>query len=164
MRIVPFVELCSLLKKDENQSLWTFVESSQTHMMVNEKEKKEYLNWINKINYHHHNDGEFHNNLKAIFVEDGKSHFISGQEDLGGIALNNSVVIVRNAEMGVAFTLAKIDDGAITKKDWKDHQKILSALDVAFVNAKDFHLLKSFDNMNNELKNKDSIKEHKVKI
>jgi hypothetical protein len=164
MRVVPKTELYSLLKKEHNQSLWSFVNVAQENNLIDEKTKETYLDWINLINYKHHNETGFYDNLEKIFVEDGISHFINGQEDLGAIALNNSVVIVRNAEMGVAFTLSKLGDEPISKDDWKDHQRILSAIDLAFNNPKDFHLLKSFDKMNRELKNKDSVKEHKVKI
>ncbi len=164
MRVVPKAELFALLKKDHSKSLWSLMESSQSNIVLDEKSRKDYINWINLVNYNHHNDVKFNENLQAIFVEDGVSHFVAGQEDLGAIALENSAVIVRNAEMGVAFTLVQLDANPITQKDWEDHQKILSALDVAFINAKDFHLLKSFDNINKELKNKASVKEHKVKI
>lgn len=164
MRIVPIKELLSLSKNEHNKFLWPFLEDDLSSNFISDKEKKEYISWIKKVNQNHHNDGSFYSNLKEIFIEDGKSFFLEGQEDLGGIGIKNVVVIVRNAEMGITFTLSKIDASPINEDDWKNYQKVLSALDLAFINAKDFHFLKSFDNISNELKIKDSVKEQKVKI
>lgn len=164
MNVVKKSELYSIIRNEENKSLWEFVQSETAKSFLEEKDIKDYREWINKINYNHHNQSGFYKNLEEIFKIDGKLEFINGQEDIGAIQLNEQVVIVRNADMGISISLHSNNLEKTTKEEWKNFEKIISCLDIAFNNAKDFHSLIEFDRMNEELKNKDSIKKNKTKI
>lgn len=164
MNVVKKSDLYPIIHNEGNKSLWEFINSETAKSLLEENDIKEYREWINKINYNHHNQSGFYKNLEDIFTIDGKLEFINGQEDIGAIKFNEQVVIVRNADMGISISLNSKNLDKITKEEWKNFEKIISCLDVAFNNAKDFHSLIEFDKLNIELKNKDSLKQNKNKI
>lgn len=151
------------LSKQKGESLWVFVDSEKSNF-IDDFEKAEIKNFLNKISIQFHTDGNFFSTLKEIFTQDEVCYLKEGQEDKGAIAFNNSVIIVRHSDFGVAFNVVQSDDSEINQENWINYQRMLSGLKLGFINPKDFHLMKSFDNMNSELKLKDSIKERKVKI
>lgn len=165
MEIVSRKEIYTIIKDNENsESLWYFLEKDLGKNFLEENDKKSFREWITKINYWHHNNSGFYQNLKQMFTQDGNLDFIEGQEDIGVIRKGTESVIVRNADMGLAIGLHSPDLKNLSESQWKNFEKILSAIDVGLINAKDFHSLISFDTISNELKNKDSVKEKKVKL
>lgn len=156
-------ELYSVWKHEKMKSLWAFVESEEANF-IDSEEKAEIKKWMNLVNAQQHNDGNFFSKLKEIFTEDGVCYVKEGQEDSGAISFNNSVLIVRHSDFGMAFNIVQNDDNDINPENWKNFQRILSGLKLGFINPKDFHSMKIFDNISNELTNKDSAKERKVKI
>ncbi len=163
MRLLNNNELYESSKKENCEGLWVFIDSEKSNF-INNEDKNEIKNWIKLINAQHHNDMHFFSRLKEIFTEEGKCYLIEGQEDKGAIEFNNSVVIVRNSEFGVALNVVQMDGSDVDENNWSNYQKILSGLKLGFINPKDFHLMKNFDNLNNELQINSSTTNKKAKI
>ena len=163
MQFLSINELYSVLKNEKMVSLWSFLDSEHANFISN-NDKSAIKKIINKFNYQHHNDGNFFNNLKEIFTEEGNCYLKEGQEDIGAISLNNSVVIVRQSDFGVGLNVIQIDDNDINLENWSNYKKIISLLEIGFINAKDFHSVKFFDNLNNELQKNSSTNDRKAKI
>lgn len=165
MDLLPRKEILEIIRDtDHSVSLWSFVNSDMSKELLSEDERKNFVDWITKINQWHHNTRGFYQNLKELFSKDGQLNFIEGQEDIGVLRLENESVIVRNADMGLSISLHTPNLKELSIKEWENFEKIISLLDVGLIDAKNFHSLISFDRMNNELKNKDSKKEAKFKL
>jgi hypothetical protein len=156
-------ELYAISKHEKMKSLWAFIESEESNF-INNADKAEIQKWMKQANAQQHNEGNFFSKLKEIFTEDGVCYVKEGQEDSAAISLNNSVVIVRHSDFGLAFNIIQNDSNDINPENWMNFQRILGGLKLGFINPKDFHSMKIFDNISNELENKDSVKERKVKI
>jgi hypothetical protein len=152
-----------ITETSKQESLWQFLHSEKSNF-ISDAEKAEVLNWMNKVHNQYRRAGDFFSNLKEVFTEDGICHLREGQEDVGAVQHNNSILIIRHSDFGVAFNFLQLDGKDNDENSWDNYRKIISALEIGFINPKDFHLLKVFDNMNNELEKKDSVKERKVKI
>lgn len=161
MKIVKKEEIFMLAKCEHNVSLWQFLENND---FLSTQEKNDYKNWLSNLNRTHHNDANFLENFLSIFTTNGKKQVILGQEDIAAVEYNNKKVIIRQSEMGVNISFFQEKDQKITKNEWKDYEKILNYLDLAFINAKDFHSLLDYDNINNELNKTQTIKQIKSKI
>ncbi len=165
MNLLPRKEILETIRDTNNSvSLWSFVNSEMSKDLLSEDERKNFSDWITKINQWHHNNKGFYPNLKELFSKDGQLNFIEGQEDIGVLRLENESVIVRNADMGLSISLHSPKLKELSIKEWKNFEKIISLLDIGLIDAKNFHSLISFDKMNHELKNKDSKKETKLKL
>ncbi len=163
MEIVPKNELYSNLKQ-EGISLWEVATEDISKKFLNDESRKKIITWIKQINYRHHNEADFFNNLKEIFTCDGKENVILGQEDTAAIRLGTESIVVRNADMGVNFTLYSNNVKEMNENQWKNFEKMLSALEVGFINAKNFHSLIQFDKISTSIGKNNSITNQKIKL
>ncbi|NCQ52219.1 hypothetical protein GW796_10100 [archaeon] len=164
MKIVPRNEIYGFSENKNNQSLWEFVSSEEAKHLLLDDDEQNMKDWTKKINYNHHNTIGFFANFKNIFKVDGKFEFLAGQEDIGAIQLEKEVVIVRHTDMGVSLSIYSPNINELIKKEWNNVEKILYALDIGFVSAKDFHSLNEFDKLNKELANNNLLKQKKFKL
>lgn len=163
MEFLSSNEIYAIRNHKDEKSLFTFIDSEESNFIDN-VEKAEIKKWMQNLNYQHHNESNFFGKVKEIFTENGICYVKEGQEDRAAISLNNSVVVFRNSDFGVGINIVQTDGNDINSENWGNFQKILSDLQLGFINPKDFHLKKSFDKMNSELEIKDSVKERKAKI
>ena len=70
MEIVPKNELYSILKQ-ESIALWMFAQEDISKKFLNDESREKIITWIKKINYRHHDEANFFNNLKE---EIGRAH------------------------------------------------------------------------------------------
>ncbi len=132
--------------------------------LLSEQQKREWSNWINKINRLHHSDGKFFQNFKDMFSIDNQHQVIEGQEDVAGVEHKNLIFIIRQAEMGVAFGVKNKDGSSITKDNIKDIEEAISILDIGFGSAKNFQSQILFDTINSEVDNNKNQKPKTVKL
>ncbi len=162
MKIVPLNELSMIYKSENSVSLWSFVNDKKTEFL-NDKDTKSIMSWINKINSQHHNESGFFTKFKNIFSINGKEQILFGQEDVAAIENNKNTIVVRQAEMGVAFGIIFNKEKTL-KENWKDIEDMLAVLDVGFNNPKNFHSLILFDTIEEDLEKKSITKKQSVKI
>ncbi len=161
MRILTRSETYTATKENAF-SLYQFCNDEKNDLLAKESIDK-IKKWINEIIYKHHNESGFFQNFKEMFSINNESQVIEGQEDIAGIENNGLKIIVRQAEMGVNFSIiGNIKDMDLNKIGLLE--EAIEVLDIGFNNARNLQSLMLFDNINNTLDDVSKKIYNKMKI
>jgi Clathrin adaptor complex small chain len=161
MRVLTRAETYNATKENAF-SLYQFCNDEKNDLLSKEA-KSELKKWINGIIYKHHNESGFFQNFKDMFSINNESQVIEGQEDIAGIENNGLKIIVRQAEMGVNFSIiGNMQDMDLNKVGLLE--EAVEVLDIGFNNARNLQSLMLFDDINNTLDDVSKKIQNKMKI
>jgi hypothetical protein len=156
VKIMEKSDLISIRSKNREKSFIKFLENDffKNHQNLQKEMKKFFQN----IQYQHHNEMNFIQNIKEIFQE----KLINGQEDQAALVCDGTVLIFTMSDHGVYLGLIFKND-IFNEEEWKKCEKMVGLLELGINNPKGFHTMLSYEDLNHQLINQ-SYKTNQIKI
>lgn len=128
---------------------------------ISDNLKTQIITIIGKLNYQHHNDGQFFTKICDIFSIDGHHQVIEGQEDVAVMTHNDIGLIFRSAEPGVYLSI-KCPREDITYKE-ESIKELLDLIYEGFNNKSKFDAIMLNHQLSDELITQNSqIRKNKI--